>query len=51
MEKIREALAQILATREVPEEWKVANIVMLFEKGTKDKPGYYRLVNIIDATR
>ncbi|XP_072897849.1 myoneurin isoform X2 [Hemitrygon akajei] len=31
-----------LATGEVPEDWRVANVVPLFKKGTRDNPGNYR---------
>eukprot|EP00061_Rhincodon_typus_P002023 g16401.t1 len=31
-----------LATREVPEDWQVANVVRLFRKGNRDNLGNYR---------
>ena len=35
-----------LDTGEVPEDWRVANIVPLFQKGRRDNPGNYRLVSL-----
>eukprot|EP00061_Rhincodon_typus_P015237 g42800.t1 len=33
----------LLATGEVPEDWRVAHVVPLFKKGNRDSPGNYRL--------
>ena len=49
-EEIAEALAKIfassLSTGEVLGDWRVANVVPLFKKGSKDKPGNYRPVSL-----
>eukprot|EP00061_Rhincodon_typus_P013368 g39699.t1 len=34
---------RFLATGEVLEDWRVANVVPLFKKGNRDNPGNYRL--------
>eukprot|EP00061_Rhincodon_typus_P018153 g47207.t1 len=45
-EEIVGALADIfalsLATAEIPEDWRVVNVVPLFKKGCKENPGNYR---------
>eukprot|EP00061_Rhincodon_typus_P013906 g40573.t1 len=42
-EEIAGALTNIfvssLSTGEVPEDWQVANVVLLFKKGNRDNPG------------
>ena len=30
----------------VPEDWRIANVVPLFKKGSRDNPGNYRLVSL-----
>ena len=49
-EEIAGALTQIfnssLATGEVPDDWRTANVVLLFKKGCRDKPGNYRPVSL-----
>jgi len=47
-EEIAEAkiFVSSLATGEVPEDWRVANIVPLFKKGSRDNPGNYRPVSL-----
>eukprot|EP00061_Rhincodon_typus_P007464 g29184.t1 len=35
-----------LATGEVAEDWRIANVVPLFKKGNKDNPGNYKPVNL-----
>eukprot|EP00061_Rhincodon_typus_P005511 g25104.t1 len=46
-EEIAGALADIftscLNTDEVPEDWRLANVVPLFRKGSRDNPGNYML--------
>ena len=48
--EIAEALTEIfissLATGEVPEDWRIANVVPLFKKGIRDNPGNYRPVSL-----
>ena len=34
------------ATGELPEDWRVANVVLLFLKGCREKPGNYRPVSL-----
>ena len=34
-----------IVTGEVLEDWRVANVVPLFKKGCREKPGNYRLVS------
>nr|XP_048723915.1 uncharacterized protein LOC125644272 [Caretta caretta] len=34
---------------EVPDDWKKANIVLIFKKGEKENPGNYRLVSLISV--
>ena len=36
-----------LDTGEVPEDWRIANVVPLFMKGSKDNPGNYRPVSLM----
>eukprot|EP00061_Rhincodon_typus_P015388 g43029.t1 len=36
-----------LATGEVPEDWKIANVVALFKKGSRDNPTNYKPVSLI----
>eukprot|EP00061_Rhincodon_typus_P006699 g27627.t1 len=43
---LAEAFASSIATGEVPEDWRLANMVPLFKKGDKEKPGNYRLVSL-----
>eukprot|EP00061_Rhincodon_typus_P015065 g42534.t1 len=54
-EEIAGALAKIflspLATGEVPEDWRVANIIPLFKKGNRDNSGNYRPVNLTSVGR
>jgi len=49
-EEIAGALTEIfvssLASGEVPEDWRIANVVPLFKKGRKDNPGNYRPVSL-----
>ena len=49
-EKIAGALREIfvfsLATGEIPEDWRIANVVPLFKKGSKNNPGNYRPVSL-----
>ena len=49
-EEIAEALAEIfassLSTGEVPEDQSVANVVPLFKKDSKEKPGNYRPMSL-----
>ena len=49
-EEIASPLAEIfessIVTGEVPEEWRVANVVPLFKKGCREKPGNYRPVSL-----
>jgi len=33
-------------TGEVPEEWRKANVIPIFQKGKKEDPGYYRPVSL-----
>jgi len=33
-------------TGEVPEDWREANVKLLFEKGSREKPGNHRSVNL-----
>ena len=35
-----------MATGEVPEDWRIANVVPLFKKGSRDNPGNYRPVSL-----
>ena len=49
-EEIAEPLALIfrssLASSIVPEDWRIANVVPLFKKGSRDHPGNYRPVSL-----
>lgn len=36
-----------LATSKVMEDWWMANVVLLFKKGSRDKPGNYRPVSLM----
>eukprot|EP00061_Rhincodon_typus_P004261 g22149.t1 len=49
-EDIAGAIADIftssLTTGDVPEDWRLANVVPLFKKGCRDNPGNYRPVNL-----
>ncbi|XP_062926608.1 retrovirus-related Pol polyprotein from type-1 retrotransposable element R1 isoform X1 [Mobula hypostoma] len=49
-EEIAEPLAMIFASSmgmgEVPEDWRVADVVPLFKKGNRDSPGNYRPVSL-----
>ncbi|GCB73634.1 hypothetical protein scyTo_0002714 [Scyliorhinus torazame] len=49
-EEIAEALTEIfgssLSSGDVPEDWRIANVVPLFKKGSKGNPGNYRLVSL-----
>ena len=52
-EEIAGPLAEIfessIVTGEVPEDWRVANIVPLFKKGCRKKPGNDRPVNLMSV--
>jgi len=52
-EEIAGALTQIfnsiLASGEVPEDWKTADVVPLFKKDNRDKPGNYRPVSLMSV--
>ena len=39
---LREIFVSSLATGEVAEDWRIANVVPLFKKGSKSNPGNYR---------
>eukprot|EP00061_Rhincodon_typus_P003595 g20472.t1 len=39
--------ASSLATGKVPEDWRVVNVVPLFKKDCKEKPGNYRPVSLV----
>ena len=49
-EEITEPLAMIFAssmeTGEVPEDWRIADVVPIFKKGNRDSPGNYRPVSL-----
>ena len=49
-EEIAGSLAKIfessIVMAEVPEDWRVANVVPLFKKGCREKPGSYRPVSL-----
>ncbi|XP_059824288.1 uncharacterized protein LOC132393277 [Hypanus sabinus] len=49
-EEIAEPLTMIFAssmgTGEVPEDWRVADVVPSFKKGSRDSPGHYRPVSL-----
>eukprot|EP00061_Rhincodon_typus_P009059 g32237.t1 len=49
-EQIARALTDIfvssLATDEVPDKWRITNVVPLFKKGSSDNPGNYRPVSL-----
>ena len=49
-EEIAQPLALIfvssLSTGTVPEDWRIANVVPLFKKGSRDNPGNYRPVSL-----
>eukprot|EP00061_Rhincodon_typus_P018373 g47525.t1 len=38
-----------LATGEIPEDWRVANVVPVFKKGNRDNPGNYRPTSLISV--
>eukprot|EP00061_Rhincodon_typus_P013164 g39363.t1 len=40
----REIFVSLLTTGEVPEDWRIATVVLLFKKGGKDNPANYRPV-------
>lgn len=42
MEALAEIYESLLATDEVVEDWKVANVVPIFKKDCKEKPGNHR---------
>ena len=50
-EEIAEPLALIfmssLASGIVPEDWRIANVVPLFKKGSRDHPGNYRQMALL----
>ncbi|XP_062891826.1 uncharacterized protein LOC134339340 [Mobula hypostoma] len=52
-EEIADPLAIIFAssigTGEAPEDWRVADVVPLFKKGSRDSPGNYRPVSLTSA--
>ena len=41
---LTETFASSLSTGEVPEDWRMANVVPLFKKDNKDNPGNFRRV-------
>eukprot|EP00061_Rhincodon_typus_P002059 g16509.t1 len=43
---LADIFASSLATGEDPEDWRVANVVPLFRKGCKEKPGNYRPISL-----
>ena len=43
---LTEVFVSSLATGEVPEDWRIANVVHLFKKGSKNNPGNYRPVSL-----
>ena len=43
---MREIFVSSLATGEVPEDWRIANVVPLFKKDSKNNPGNYRPVSL-----
>ena len=49
-EEIADPRAEIfessIVTGEVPEDWRVANVVPFFKKGCREKPGNYRPVSL-----
>ena len=47
---VREIFQQSLDTGEVPEEWRLANIVAIFKKGDKHVPGNYRPVSLTSVS-
>ena len=44
-----ETFESSIATGEMPEDWRVANVVPLFKKGCREKPGNYRPVILTSA--
>ena len=52
-EQVSEMLTDIfnssLESRQVPEDWRVANILPLFKKGCREELGNYRPVNLISV--
>ena len=34
------------STREVPDDWRLANVMPIYKKGNKEDPRSYRLVNL-----
>ncbi|KAG9461290.1 hypothetical protein GDO78_017389 [Eleutherodactylus coqui] len=39
-----------IKTGVVPLDWRIANVVPIYKKGTKSKPGNYRLVSLSSVT-
>jgi len=46
---LREIFVSSLASGEVPKDWKLANVVPLFKKGSKDNPGNQRPVSLMSV--
>jgi len=46
---LREIFVSSLASGEVPEDWRIASVVPLFKKGSKDNPANYRPVSFTSA--
>ena len=52
--ELAEVIAKLLSiiferswrTGEVPEEWRIANVTLVFKKGKKEAPGNYRPVSL-----
>ena len=38
-----------MATGEISDDWRIANVVPLFKKGSKNNPGNYRPVSLTSA--
>ena len=43
---LTEIFVSSLDTGQVPEDWRIANVVPLFKKGSRDNPGNYRPVSL-----
>ena len=46
---LTEIFVSSLATGEVPEDWRIANVVPLFKKSSRDNPGNYRPMNLMSV--